>query len=200
MIRLLHYRAALISVLFGLFGSALSKLLVIDEMTWYYTALASLIGFVVNLLVSFLLKGRWSKNRKNYTKGICILFFFGLISTIYLHTKFYIEGTFPYSDYEDKVTYYVKGTVYTPMALKFKQENPYIISDANLIREGFGSPLEKDKVWTEESINQNKLKLISSYSLIVIFFVSIISILIEVLLMHYNKTTTKTLEPVPENG
>lgn len=196
MITLLHYRAALISVLFGLFGSALSKLLVIDEMTWYYTAIASLIGFVVNLLVSFLLKGRWSKNMKNYTKIVCILFFFGLITMVYLHTKYYIEGTFPYSDYEDKVTYYVKGTVYTPTAIKFKQENPHIISDGDLIREGFESPFFKGKVWTEESINQNKLKLITSYSLIVIFFVSIISILIEVLMVHYNKATTKTLEPV----
>jgi hypothetical protein len=196
MIKILHYRAALISALFGLFGSALSKLLVIDEMTWYYTALASLIGFVVNLLVSFLLKGRWNKGMKNYTKLVCLLFFLGLITTVYMHTKYYIECTFPYSGYDDKLTYYVKGTEYTPMAIKFKQENPHIVSDADLIREGFGSPSEKEKVWTEESINNNKLKLITSYSLIVIFFVGIISILIEVLMGHYNKATTKTFEPV----
>jgi hypothetical protein len=196
MIKFLHLRAALISVLFGLFGGALSKLLVIDEMTWYYTALASLIGLVVNLLITFLLKGRWNKNMKNYTKLVCILFFFGLITTVYLHTKYYIECTFPYSGYDDKPVYYVKGDEYTPLAKEFKQKNPHIISDADLIREGFGSPSAKEKAWTEASINKNKLKLITSYSLIVIFFVSIISVLIEVLMVHYNKATTKTFESV----
>ena len=196
MIKILEYRAAFITVLFGLFGSALSKLLVIDEMTWYYTALASLIGLVVNLLVAFLLKGRWDRGMKNYTKIVCILFFLGLIITVFMHTKYYIECTFSYSGYDDKLEYYVKGSEYTAVAKQFKQENPHIVSDADLIREGFGSPLEKDKAWTEESINTNKLRLITSYSLIVIFFVGIISVLLEVLMSHYHKSTTKTLGPV----
>src|SRR5690554_7811315 len=108
MIKLLRYRAALITVLFGLFGGVISKLLVIDEMTWYYTALASIIGLVVNLLVSFLLKGRWSKKMRNHTKIACVLIFVALLMTVFIHTKYFIEGTFAYRDYADQVSYYVK--------------------------------------------------------------------------------------------
>jgi hypothetical protein len=194
MIKLLQYRAALLSVLFGLFGSALSQLLVIDELTWYYTALASILALVVNLLVSFMLKGRWSRSRRDYTKVACILFFLCLIATVYTHTRHFMAGTFPYRDYEDKVSYYVKGNEYTYYAKKFKESHPYIESDADLIREGFGSPAEKDKVWTTQSINRTMLRLISSYSLIVIFFVGIISILLEVLMGRYGKHTAASFE------
>jgi hypothetical protein len=194
MIKLLQYRAALISALFGLFGSALSKLLVIDELTLYYTALSSVLALVVNLLVSFLLKSKWNASMRNYTKLICILCFLGLIATVYIHTRYFMAGTFPYRDYDDKVSYYVKGYEYSYSAKEFKDAHPYIGSDADLIREGFGSPAEKDKVWTVQSIDKTRLRLISSYSLIVIFFVGIISILIEVLVGHYNKATAKTFE------
>lgn len=194
MIKLLKYRAALLTVLFGLFGGAISKLLVIDEMAWYYTALASIIALVVNLLVSFLLKGRWNTQVKNYTKITSILLFLALIVTVFLHTKYFIEGTFTYRGYDNEISYYVKGNEYTPVAIEFKKANPYVQSDSDLIREGFGSPDEKYKAWTEESINETKLKLISTYSLIIIFFVGLISILIEVLMGHYGKATGKTME------
>lgn len=198
MIKLLRYRAALLMVLFGLFGGAISQLLVIDEMTWYYTALASIIALVVNLLVSFLLKGRWSSRMKNHTKIVSILLFLALIWTIYAHTKSFIEGTFPFRDYDGQTSYHVKGNEYTHVAQEFKNTHPYIQSDADLIREGFGSPEEKYKAWTEESINENKLRLITSYSLIIIFFVSLISILIEVLMGRYGRTTEKSLETFEE--
>ncbi|RDC62699.1 hypothetical protein [Adhaeribacter pallidiroseus] len=181
MIQLLKSRALLISVLFGLFGNALAQLLVIDEMTWYYTALASLISLVINLLATFLLRGRNTNRRRNYVKLFCLLTFIGLIATVYLHTKYFMAGTFPYSGYDEKVSYYVKGTEYTPLALKFKEEHPEIQSDSDLVHEGFGSPSEKDRVWTAQSIDQNKLKLISSYSLVVMFFVGLISVLLEVI-------------------
>lgn len=194
MIKLLKYRAALLTVLFGLFGGAVSQLLLIDEMAWYYTALASILALVVNLLVSFLLKGRWNIRMKNYTKITTVLFFFALLTALFLHTKYFIEGTFPYRDFEDQVSYYVKGSEYTAIAKEFKKASPDIQSDADLVREGFGSPAEKGKVWTEQSINETKLKLISTYCLIIIFFVSLISILLEVLMGRYGKTTSKTFE------
>ncbi|PSR53207.1 hypothetical protein AHMF7605_06520 [Adhaeribacter arboris] len=196
MIKLLQYRALFMSILFGLFGNALSKLLVIDEMTWYYTALASLIGLVVNLLVSFLLKGKWTTRMKNIVKIVCVLFFLGLITTVYLHTKFFMEGTFSYSDFNNKVSYYVKGYEYTAQALKFKNENPRITSDEDLVFEGFGGPKKKHLVWTEQSITDNTLKLIASYSLTIIFFVGIISVLLEVLVVHYGRTTMKHTKAV----
>ena len=133
---------------------------------------------------------------KNHTKVACVLIFVVLIATVFLHTKFFIEGTFAYAGYDDQVSYYVKGDEYTAVARKFKEEHPFIESDSDLIHEGFGSPAEKGKVWTKESIQKNMLRLISTYSLIVIFLVSLISILIEVLMGRYAKSTEKTIEAV----
>lgn len=194
MIQLLKYRAALLGVLFGLFGGAISQLLAIEEMTLYYTALASIIGLVVNLMVSFMLKGKWNARMKNTIKITCAFFFVALVVTLFMHTKFFIEGTFSYQNFENEVRYYIKGSEYTAVAKKFKEENPYIESDEDLIREGFGSPEEKGKVWTQESINNNWMKLLTTYCLIIIFFVSLISILIEVLMGKYGKTTGKMIE------
>lgn len=194
MILLLKYRAAFIAILFGLFGGALSKLLAIDEMVFYYAALASIIGLVVNLMVSFMLKGKWNLNVKYSLKAVCAFLFAALIITLYWHTKYFIQGTFAFENFENETSYYIKGSEYTPIALKFIKENPLVQSDEDLIREGFGSPEEKDKVWTQESIDSTWLKLLMSYSLIIIFFVALISILIEILVGKYGKSTRKLME------
>lgn len=194
MIKLLKYRAALLGVLFGLFGNGLSQLFMIDEMTLYYTALASLLALVVNLLISFLLKDRWNKAMRNRVKVASVVLFFGLIASVYMHTKYFIECTFPYEDFDGKVSYYIKGDQYTDVGQKAKRKHPNIQSDADLMREAFVSPDNKDVVWTEDSIGKNTLKLITSYTVFVLVFVSIVSILTEVLVGRYGKTTTKTME------
>lgn len=191
MIKLLKYRAALISVLFGLFGGALSKLLVIDEMSGYYPALACLIGLVISLMISFLLKGKWNRSLRNNIKLISVVLFTGLLASIYLHTKYFIEATVPIRDFEGKTSYYVKGYEYSALAKKVKGLHPEIISDADLITEVF-SPDEKDRIWTPESIQENLLKLITSYCILIIFFVTITSVLMEVLVGHYARSTLKT--------
>lgn len=196
MIKFLQYRAALLTVLFGLFGGALSKLLVIDDFTWLYPAIASLIALTVSLMVSFLLKGRWSKKLKNNIKIACIILFVAFLTTLFLHTKFFIETTFASSDYDGEVTYHVKGNEYTSAAMEFKQSHSYIESDDDLVREGFGLEDGKDKVWTKESIVKNQVKLISTYILTTMFFVALISILIEVLMGQYGKSTRKTIEAI----
>ena len=184
----------MIGVIFGLFGSALSTLLSVKEMSWYYTGLAALIALVVNLLVSFLLRGKWNVRYRNRIKVISIVLFLGLLVTVYMHTKYFLECTFAYEDFE-QVGYYIKGDVYTADALKFKADNPHIVEDGDLVKEGF-SLAEKNRVWTPESIRRNTLKLISSYSFCVIFFVGIISILLEVLMGHYGRSMIKSIETV----
>ncbi|WP_373398621.1 hypothetical protein V8V91_02540 [Algoriphagus halophilus] len=193
MIILLKYRALFIGLLFGLFGGALTKLLAIDELAFYYTALASIIAIVVNLMVSFMLKGKWNTHVKYSVKAVCIFLFLALIIALYSHTNYFLRGTFPYRDFEDQVSYYIKGNEYTPIAKKFIEENPYIQSDEDLIREGFGSPDEKDKVWTQTSINSNWMKLLTSYSLVIMFFVALVSVLLEILISKYGKSTKKIM-------
>lgn len=194
MIKLLKYRAALLGVLFGLFSNGLSQLFPIDGMTGYYTALASLLALVVNMLVSFLLKGQWNKAMRNRVKITSVVLFFGLIAAVCLHTKFFHDCTFPYEDFDGKVTYYIKGDEYTPLAKEFIRTHPVIQSDEDLIREGFLAPENRDVVWTKDSIKKNTFKLAFSYGLFVLVFVSIVSILTEVLAGRYGKTTTKTME------
>lgn len=194
MIKFLKYRAALIGVIFGLFGGGLANLLAIEEMALYYTSLATMIALIVNLLVSFLLKGKWSLKIRNKLKIVSVGLFFALIFVMLLHTKYFFEGTFSYSDFENNISYHIKGSEYTALAKKFKLENPHIESDKDLIREGFGSPEEKGKVWTQDSINQNWFKLLISYSLLVMFFVGLISVLIEILIGKYGKTIRKEIE------
>lgn len=196
MIKLLQYKAALIGVLFGLFGGGLSKLLDIDEMASYYPAVTGIIALIVNLLVSFLLTGRWSRALKNNVKIICLLLFTALTITLFVHTQYFLKCTFPYNDYSQKQSYYVKGDQYSTAAIKFKKEHPYIQSDSDLVREGFGSPENKGLVWTPESINKNTLSLITSYSILVIFVVGLTSVLLEVLIGHYKKSTTRNIESI----
>ena len=192
MIEFLKSRAALIGALFGLFGGVLSKLLVINEMSSYYSALASLLSLIISLMVSFLLKGKWNRALRNKLKLISLALFTGFIASIYLHTMNFKGSTFPFTDFQGNTQYYIKGDVYKPAALEFRKENVQIDSDGDMIREGFGSPDEKDKAWTQKSIDDNELKLVFSYSLVILFFVSLVSVLIEVLVGHYHKFTLKT--------
>jgi hypothetical protein len=196
MIKFLQYRAALLTVLFGLFGGAISQMLVVVDLAWLYPAIASIIALTVNLMVSFLLKGKWDKKMKNIIKITCTILFIAFVTSLYLHTKFFIENTFASSNFDGEVTYHVKGDEYTSAAIEFKQAHSYIESDDDLVREGFGLEDGKKKVWTKGSIVKNQVKLISTYILTIIFFVGLISILIEVLMGHYGKSTRKTIEAI----
>ena len=192
MIKFLKSRAALIGVMFGLFGGGLSQLLVVDEMTKYFNALASLLALLISLMVSFLLQGKWNRGLRNKIKAISIALFIGFIAAISFHTMNFTDCTFLYTDFDGNSSYYIKGNIYTTEALKFKKENKHINSDEQLVREGFISPEYKDQVWTPASIQYNKMKLYISYSLVIIFFVSLVSVLLEVLVGHYQKSILKT--------
>ncbi len=50
----------------------------------------------------------------------------------------------------------------------------------------FESPEEKTEAWTEESINNNTIKLIISYCAVIIFFVGTVSLLTEILASKYS--------------
>ena len=76
MIALLKYRVLFITLLFTIFGGALSLLLKIDEMESYYPALAALIALSVSLLISLLTKGRWTTSFKNKVKITATLLFY----------------------------------------------------------------------------------------------------------------------------
>lgn len=189
-------RVIFITLLFGLFGSALSYLLKIDELQSYYPGLASLIALCVSLLISFLIKGKWTTAFRNKIKGVAAILFTLFIIAALLHTYFFINSVFKYEDFNGNVSYYVKGNVYTQAALKCRKQHPEINSDAAMMVSCFESPEQKTEAWTEESINNNVFKLIISYCAVIIFFVATVSSLTEILASKYkSKSSLKKDKP-----
>ena len=199
MIQLLKYRVLFITLLFGLFGGALSLLLKIDEMQAYYPALASLIALCVSLLISFLIKSRWNTHFRNKLKLVAtVLFVFFLIAAA-LHTSYFLNNTFKYEGFGGKTAYYVKGSVYTPAALKCRKDHPVITSDAAMLELCFEGTGGKGQAWTEQSINNNVLTLIVSYCTVILFFVAVVSLLVEILVLKYDKSNKKLMKTKVEH-
>jgi hypothetical protein len=194
---ILKYRVVFITALFAVFGSALTLLLEIDEMENYYRSLAPLLALVISLFISFMIKMKWSVKTRNRLKITISVLLGLLLVAVFMYTRFFLKATFPYRDAENKVAYYVRGdkNSYTQLAIDFRKKNPAITSDAELIRLGFEGPHNKRYVWTEESISDNVLWLITGYSIIVILFVGMISFLTEILALQYARSTTRVSTP-----
>ena len=192
----LKFRVAFITALFALFGSALTMLLQIDEMKSYYQSLAPLLALVISLFISFMIKMKWGRKARNLLKVIVSVLLVFLLFAIFFYTRFFLTATFPFSDNSGKVSYYVKGdkNSYTKIALDFKEKNPSITSDSELIRNGFEGPHNKRFAWTEESISDNILWLIAGYCIVIILFVGVISLLTEILVLKYPKSTKRVSE------
>lgn len=202
MIKLVKYRAALITVLFGLFGAGLSSLLKIDDLKTIYTAISLLISLVISLLVSFLLKLKKTKKTRNNIKLISLFLMLFLLVSIFMYIKAYNTRTFSYRDNNTReLTYYVKGTELQPKAvfisdMYLKQEGKRISDEVLVLK--FGGPLHADDAWTPDTIKSNRFYLIVNYICIIIFFVSIVCLLIEVLVVWYPKSTAKAIEETDE--
>ena len=184
MVTFLKLRVVFITLLFGLFGGALSYLLKIDEMQSYYSSLAALI-VCVTLMISFLIKAKWTIAFRNKMKKVAALLFSLFLIAALIHTYLFINSVFKYRDFNGDVSYYVKGRVYTEAAIKCRKDHPKITSDAAMMVACFESPEEKTEAWTEESINNNIFLLITSYCLVIIFFVGTVSLLTEILASKY---------------
>jgi uncharacterized membrane protein len=126
----LNNRVTYITILFGLFGGALSFLLKIEDMKTYYPALASLIALVISLLVSLLIKGKRDRKSKNRFKISAIILFLMFLAFAAIHTKYVITKTFEYHEF-DEVNRYVKG-VYSDTAFALKRRYPQL-SDEKML-------------------------------------------------------------------
>jgi hypothetical protein len=185
MVAFLKLRVVFITLLLGLFGGALSLLLKIDELQSYYPALAALIALCVSLLISFLIKGKWTIVFRNRIKKVAVILFSLFIVAALVHTYFFINSVFKYENFNGDISYYIKGSVYTAAALKCKKQHPEITSDAAMMTTCFESPEAKTEAWTEESINNNVFRLIISYCAVILFFVGTVSLLTEILASKY---------------
>lgn len=203
MVKLLKYRAYFITVVFGLFGMGLSTLLRIDELKFLYTSIALLISLVISLMVSFFLKLKRNTKTKNRLKLISLVLFLFLLTVFFLFIQAYNTRTFSYHDNEaSTLTYYVKGKTLQPMSKQYSQlyldQKKEYISDEKLVAK-FGGPLKADQVWTSDSIKSNRMYLIVTYIIVVLFFVSLVCMLTEILVLWYPKSTARSTEDLPEN-
>ncbi|MRG46625.1 hypothetical protein GFS24_15990 [Chitinophaga sp. SYP-B3965] len=195
----LRARVLVVTLLFTIFGQALTKLLKIDEMAAYYESLAPLLALVISLLISLFIKGRKTKTLARNIKIAAGVMFVCLLVAVGFYTQLFIKSTFKFKGFDSNtVSYYVKGSkdAYSASALEFKKKHPVITSDDDLIREGFGGPEHKSKAWTEDSIQQNLLNLILGYCMVVMLFAGIISLLCESLYVAKRSPQKKKKEVV----
>ncbi len=187
-IEILNNRVTYITLIFGLFGGALSLLLKIEDMKTYYPALASLIALLVSLLVSLLIKGKKGPAQRRLFKILAALLFFLFLVCAILHTNFIIKKTFEYHEF-DQMSRYVKGD-YSPAALAAKQKYP-MLTDEQILYQKMGGPDGISVYWTAASIDNNVFLLIISYCGVIIFFVASITFLTEVLAEQEQKKPRK---------
>jgi hypothetical protein len=187
--KVLIKRAAYITLLFGLFGGALTLLLKIEVMQAYYPALASLIGLLVSLLVSFVIIGKRGTKIRNRFKIAAILLFMLFILCALLHTNLIITRTFEYNEF-DETNRYVKGD-YSERGLVEKKKYP-MLTDEQLLYKKMGGVDGIEILYAKASVDQNIFLLIISYCGVVIFFVAAITFLTEVLAEVEGRKKRKT--------
>lgn len=174
----LNNRVTYITVLFGLFGGALSFLLKIEDMKTYYPALASLIALVISLLVSLLIKGKTDRKSKSRFKISAIILFLLFLGFAAIHTKYVITKTFEYHEFEE-VNRYVKGA-YSDTAYALKKRYPHL-SDENMLYQKMSGVDSIKQYWTPESVETNIFILIATYCGLVLCFVAVITLMTEIL-------------------
>ena len=190
MIKLIKYRIAIITLLFGVFGKALSSILGIQDLQVQYIGIACLIAFIINLLTSFLLKRTWKKKVRSVLQIISLLLFLMLIISIAFHIYYFQEHTFAYYGFKDEKSLYIKGDEYTRLGDSLKAAHPYA-QDGDLLKCCLGGPQGASTLWVPSTITMNTLILLASYGCIIIFFSFLVSMLVEILSLKYPVTSMK---------
>ena len=194
----INYYALIATVIFGLFGSALINFLEIPELKLRYSGIASLFGFVLILIIKLFLKTKNTKTTKLFIKIIAAVL---LVALIYCYNRFdttFDRVTFKYTDANDSTALYIKGTDagLQPSAAFFKDRNAKkfgnIPSDQSMIDHFGGINIRENinhvyDVWTQDSVVQNKNKLINSYMIMALLFVGTIYFLVEALMSFFQK-------------
>ena len=109
-IKFINGQAVIVTLIFGLFGGALTKFLGIAELSLRYMSIASLLGLVLILLINLLLKVSKKASVKLILKLIAILLFVGLIISFFRFDRIFGDATFEYTDIDSVKSNFIKGT------------------------------------------------------------------------------------------
>jgi len=186
MITFLKYRIAVVTLFFTAFGGAMAKIFNVDELTTRYLGFSFLIALIINLLVSFLLKGPWNTMIRKKAQLISVVLTVFLIAAFVVHVGTYEGRVFRYRVF-DGDTYLVKGDAYSWLGDSLHRAKPTFTSGD--ILNYLGGPSQNSLLWEETSLIRNRILLVGTFIAVVIFFSSVASLLLEVLTTRYNKKT-----------
>ena len=200
----LKYRIQFITIIFAAFGGILSFIMDINSIQpWSYAAIASIIALVTSLLISLLLKGKWTKQMRKRVRGVSIVLFILFLFSCFLFLwLFRFQLTFEMKEInafhtssdssginQPKIVRYVKGVYYTPEARKYLIDNPgEDINPSNMVK-AFGGSSQIDLVWDKRSRDLAQFYLFLSYCAFLVFSVANISLICEVLVTKYSDKT-----------
>lgn len=192
-------RAAIVTVIFGLFGFALQKLLLkIDDTLLgdFGIIFALLFAFITCMVFSLILKGDYKSRsekkfkvfKKKLNTGI-IISSIGLVCLGFFYFYLVNTRTLTYKAF-DQPTRLLKGEYKEELpiqALKdsiIKHNYPVIsVSDAALIREVGGSA---DALYSAESLAKTRFLLLVVYCLFIIFFTAVTYIVPDIVSVYYS--------------
>jgi NADH:ubiquinone oxidoreductase subunit 3 (subunit A) len=162
-----------IGILFAAFGGFLAGIAPPQAAdAKYAVGISSFLALIILLTAATL-------SKKKYQKAwiiAAIALFIAAIGAAYYYKITYDALTFEYPPGSTQVEH-ITGTELTPRAKDYKQKNNGI-SNAQLLAR-FGGLENKGKVWTEESVNSARTKLIASYVVLVLAIAAAIFALTE---------------------
>jgi|GEM_PF-4148568 len=181
--RLIKYRVGIITLLFSAFGGALAKSLDLYELTTMYIFLATLIAFVVNLLVSLFIQGLPDepKNRR-MVKLVAVVLFLLFLGATAVHINYFVRFTYAYEGYEHKKLNLIKGDTHDTSYINLAKQHPGL--DEGKILDGMGGPGQNYSIWDRDGYNRHKLSMIYAYCAMALFFVALVSLVVEYLVTY----------------
>lgn len=183
----------IVGILFAAFGGFLAGIAPPQAAdAKFAVGISSFLALIILLTIAIL-------SKKKYQKAwiiAAVALFIAAIGAAYHYKTNYDTLTFEYPPGSTRVEH-IAGTELTPRAKDYKLKNGGI-SNAQLIAK-FGGLENKGKVWTEESVNSARTKLITSYVVLVLTIIAAVFALTEGALSWsmMNKRGSRKIPPTP---
>ncbi|MEP6584973.1 MAG: toll/interleukin-1 receptor domain-containing protein [Ginsengibacter sp.] len=186
--KILRYRTFFMIVISTLLVAVVTGIFGIHALRFQYIAIAALSLFVTSMLVLSLLKSKMQYRLRSRLQLICISFFTVFIAALAFHIYYSQSNTFPYTGFGGKAAYYIKGNGFTHLGDSLMKAHRYM-AETDILRKLLGGPGGASRLWIPASIISAKIKILFSYTAVMIFFGLFISILTELLATKYKPAT-----------
>ena len=179
--KILYSGIQVVGILFVAFGGFLAGIAPPQEAdAKFAVGIASFLALIVFFIISAFMKK--VEYRNVWTIGAGLLFIVAFFAAI-AYKKTYDELTFEYPPGNRQIEQ-IAGTIFTSHAEHYRDSHPGI-SNSQLLAK-FGGIENKQKVWTFESIVMGRMKLITSYIVLILSIAGSIFASTEGLFLHAN--------------